>query len=117
MKKITGLIIFLLAFTTVFTFSFDSVKAKEAGTSQVQSNAIKIKLINSYVDTNTSEIVIRIKNKNSKTIQLKGIMLTDSENKRYKLPSNKIKIQKGNALYLRRHYPDQVIGYDLSPLY
>ena len=73
MKKITGLIIFLLAFTTVFTFSFDSVKAKEAGTSQVQSNAIKIKLINSYVDTNTSEIVIRIKNKNSKTIQLKGI--------------------------------------------
>ena len=61
MKKITGLIIFLLAFTTVFTFSFDSVKAKEAGTSKVQSNAIKIKLINSYVDTNTSEIVIRIK--------------------------------------------------------
>ena len=51
MKKITGLIIFLLAFTTVFTFSFDSVKAKEAGTSKVQSNAIKIKLINSYVDT------------------------------------------------------------------
>ncbi|MFQ6931695.1 MAG: hypothetical protein ACLRR3_11870 [Eubacterium sp.] len=94
MKKITGLIIFLLAFTTVFTFSFDSVKAKEAGTSKVQSNVIKIKLINSYVDTNTSEIVIRIKNKNSKTIQLKGIMLTDSENKRYKLPSNKIKIQK-----------------------
>ncbi|WP_417093157.1 hypothetical protein, partial [Eubacterium sp.] len=69
MKKITGLIIFLLAFTTVFTFSFDSVKAKKAGTSKVQSNAIKIKLINSYVDTNTSEIVIRIKNKNSKTIQ------------------------------------------------
>jgi len=64
MKKITGLIIFLLAFTTVFTFSFDSVKAKEAGTSKVQSNVIKIKLINSYVDTNTSEIVIRIKNKN-----------------------------------------------------
>lgn len=29
MKKITGLIIFLLAFTTVFTFSFDSVKAKK----------------------------------------------------------------------------------------
>lgn len=99
MKKITGLIIFLLAFTTVFTFSFDSVKAKEAGTSKVQSNAIKIKLINSYVDTNTSEIVIRIKNKNSKTIQLKGIMLTDSENKRYKLPSNKIKIQKGKTEY------------------
>ena len=40
MKKITGLIIFLLAFTTVFTFSFDSVKAKKAGTSKVQSNAI-----------------------------------------------------------------------------
>ena len=99
MKKITGLIIFLLAFTTVFTFSFDSVKAKEAGTSKVQSNVIKIKLINSYVDTNTSEIVIRIKNKNSKTIQLKGIMLTDSENKRYKLPSNKIKIQKGKTEY------------------
>lgn len=114
MKKITGLIIFLLAFTTVFTFSFDSVKAKKAGTSQVQSNAIKIKLINSYVDTNTSEIVIRIKNKNSKTIQLKGIMLTDSENKRYKLPSNKIKIQKGKTEYTSIPLKKEASQYKLS---
>ena len=114
MKKITGLIIFLLAFTTVFTFSFDSVKAKEAGTSKVQSNAIKIKLINSYVDTNTSEIVIRIKNKNSKTIQLKGIMLTDSENKRYKLPSNKIKIQKGKTEYTSIPLKKEACQYKLS---
>ena len=114
MKKITGLIIFLLAFTTVFTFSFDSVKAKEAGTSKVQSNAIKIKLINSYVDTNTSEIVIRIKNKNSKTIQLKGIMLTDSENKRYKLPSNKIKIQKGKTEYTSIPLKKEAGQYKLS---
>lgn len=114
MKKITGLIIFLLAFTTVFTFSFDSVKAKEAGTSKVQSNVIKIKLINSYVDTNTSEIVIRIKNKNSKTIQLKGIMLTDSENKRYKLPSNKIKIQKGKTEYTSIPLKKEAGQYKLS---
>lgn len=114
MKKITGLIIFLLAFTTVFTFSFYSVKAKEAGTSKVQSNAIKIKLINSYVDTNTSEIVIRIKNKNSKTIQLKGIMLTDSENKRYKLPSNKIKIQKGKTEYTSIPLKKEAGQYKLS---
>lgn len=114
MKKITGLIIFLLAFTTVFTFSFDSVKAKKAGTSKVQSNAIKIKLINSYVDTNTSEIVIRIKNKNSKTIQLKGIMLTDSENKRYKLPSNKIKIQKGKTEYTSIPLKKEAGQYKLS---
>lgn len=114
MKKITGLIIFLLAFTTVFTFSFDSVKAKEAGTSKVQSNVIKIKLINSYVDTNTSEIVIRIKNKNSKTIQLKGIMLTDSENKRYKLPFNKIKIQKGKTEYTSIPLKKEAGQYKLS---
>ena len=114
MKKITGLIIFLLAFTTVFTFSFDSVKAKEAGTSKVQSNAIKIKLINSYVDTNTSEIVIRIKNKNSKTIQLKGIMLTDSENKRYKLPSNKSKIPKGKTEYTSIPLKKEAGQYKLS---
>ena len=114
MKKITGLIIFLLAFTTVFTFSFDSVKAKKAGTSKVQSNAIKIKLINSYVDTNTSEIVIRIKNKNSKTIQLKGIMLTDSENKRYKLPSNKSKIQKGKTEYTSIPLKKEAGQYKLS---
>ena len=114
MKKITGLIIFLLAFTTVFTFSFDSVKAKKAGTSKVQSNAIKIKLINSYVDTNTSEIVIRIKNKNSKTIQLKGIMLTDREKKRYKLPSNKIKIQKGKTEYTSIPLKKEAGQYKLS---
>ena len=114
MKKITGLIIFLLAFTTVFTFSFDSVKAKEAGTSKVQSNVIKIKLINSYVDTNTSEIVIRIKNKNSKTIHLKGIMLTDSENKRYKLPFNKIKIQKGKTEYTSIPLKKEAGQYKLS---
>ena len=107
MKKITGLIIFLLAFTTVFTFSFDSVKAKEAGTSKVQSNVIKIKLINSYVDTNTSEIVI-------KTIQLKGIMLTDSENKRYKLPFNKIKIQKGKTEYTSIPLKKEAGQYKLS---
>ena len=86
---------FVFVVGVAFTFSLNTTKADDNN-----EKNIKVKIMNSQVDTNTSEVIVRIKNNTAKTIKLKKVTLTDEKDTNTILSEKKIKIKKGKTKYL-----------------
>jgi hypothetical protein len=94
-KKIAKVLMFVFVVGVAFTFSLNTTKADDNN----EKNT-KVKIMNSQVDTNTSEVIVRIKNNTSKAIKLKKVTLTDEKDTNTILSEKKIKIKKGKTKYL-----------------
>lgn len=95
MKKIAKVLMFVFVVGVAFTFSLNTTKADDNN-----EKNIKVKIMNSQVDTNTSEVIVRIKNNTAKNIKLKKVTLTDEKDTNTILSEKKIKIKKGKTKYL-----------------
>lgn len=95
MKKIAKVLMFVFVIAGAFTLSLNTAKAENNN-----EKNIKVKLMNSQVNTDTTEVIIRIKNNTSKTIKLKKATLSDDKDLSINLSEKEIKIKKGKTKYL-----------------
>ena len=95
MKKIAKVLMFVFVIAGALTLSLNTAKAENNN-----EKNIKVKLMNSQVNTDTTEVIIRIKNNTSKTIKLKKAILVDGKDLFINLSEKEIKIKKGKTKYL-----------------
>ena len=95
MKKIAKVLMFVFVIAGALTLSLNTAKAENNN-----EKNIKVKLMNSQVNTDTTEVIIRIKNNTSKTIKLKKAILADGKDLFINLSEKEIKIKKGKTKYL-----------------